>query len=128
MEYIDIAYTTCLSWCIPLMAARGHIFTFLTGIFQPEVWAAYIATVFVVVIILTGLRYWTGNCLAFKDIFHVVFIVFSPMPTQCRSSHIRIVMVCWVFSCLVLRTAYEGELKVKHDQVIFQCKEKLNKS
>ena len=114
MEYISLAYTQCMSWCTPILPESNYVFLFVVKQLRPSVWVALLLSIVLVsfsAVILSNVAFepWTAN-----NSFSLALSIYgSPQPIQPRTSSIRVLVFMWLFTCLVLRAAYEGEMKVR---------------
>jgi len=113
LEYIGMGRTFCISWCTPVLSRNDYVFHFLLNQLDSNVWIALIFSLlsfFLITIAISTASHedWTCN-----DAFKVAsFIYGQPAPSQPRTLPVRMVVAVWLFACLVMRAAYEGELKV----------------
>jgi len=113
LEHIGMGYTQCLSWCTPVLLAKDYVFFFLLKQLRPRVWLALLMTVLlisvsVVVLSVTTKEHWTSN-----EVFKLAVSIFATTPPiNPRTVPLRVVVLAWLWVCLILRTVYEAEMKV----------------
>jgi len=113
LEYISSDCTQCLSWCTPVLFANDYVYSFLLNQLQREVWICLLASVTIVLLgisllIKVSIENWSP-----REAFNLALLIYAqPPPTKPRGYPARLVVGIWLCVCLVLRAAYEGEMKV----------------
>jgi len=113
LAYVGLAYMQCMSWCTPVLPAIDYVYLFLMKQLHPKVWISLllsmlIVSVSVLVLCAATLESWTA-----ADVFNLAVTIFAQRPpAKPLSTPPRIVVAIWLWAGLVLRTAYEGEMKV----------------
>ena len=118
LNYIAIPRMNTMTWCVPLLPERKYIFVFLLNILQPAVWAAIVFCLVLVIFFVLALRYLLSEPMPTKNTAYVGAIIFATVPMKCRTSSEKVLIAAWLLSCLVLRSLYEGELKVSSRLVL----------
>jgi len=115
LGYLGMGIVDCLSWCTPVLPDNDYVYTFLLHQFEPTVWLALIGSVLSVSMSLLLLRVATPGIWTANDIFNLALQIYgAPSPTNPRSLSGRLIVCIWLFACLVLRTVYEGKMKVNY--------------
>jgi len=98
-----------------VLSDDDYVFLFLLKQLQPEVWAALIITTMIVsgssvILCAASCEHWKAN-----DVFNLALTLFTTTPrAEPRASAARMVVMLWLLLGVVLRAAYEGEMKVLH--------------
>jgi len=113
LEYINMGYNPCLTWCTPVLSTNAYVFVFLVKVLRPDVWLALVMTVVLVSVSVGVISVASQERRTSNVVFNLVVSIFAaPRPINPRTTPLRAAVVAWLWACLVLRIAYEAEMKV----------------
>jgi len=125
LEYIGMAYMQCIAWCTPVLSARDYVYLFVVKQLKFEVWVALIVAVILVKASVVLFSSVAREHLTFNNVFNLALTVYAtPSPVEPLNTPIRIIVMTWLWASLILRTAYEGEMKVIHVIYLFLLRKK----